>query len=185
MKHAVLLLMALVLGACTVLPHGVTRVKSKWSSFDQAMKAYEQVKPYSTQMDQLSELGFAPGSQPNVRILHRAEIVERLIKVPENFRENLPKGLCDCLEKGDACIAYELKIRSTNKKRYGNPIVDLLNFKRKVETSGWEFNSVIVLIDDQVVYKAWSGTPDIQEYSDTTNPLGPLQGIGSSLPRAF
>ena len=57
----------------------------------------------------------------------------------------------------------------------------MLNFKRKVETKGWEFNAVIVLIKDQVVYKTWSGTPEIHEYSDTTNPLGPLQTIGPSL----
>ena len=38
---------------------------------------------------------------------------------------------------------------------------------------------MFVLDDGLVIYKVWSGTPNIDEYQDTNNPLGPLQGIGS------
>ena len=66
-------------------------------------------------------------------------------------------------------------------KRYGNVVADLFNFNRKVETRGWEFNAVVVLVEKLVVYKSWSGTPSIHERSHTTNPLGPLQSIGPAL----
>ena len=40
---------------------------------------------------------------------------------------------------------------------------------------------MFVLKQDLVIYKLWSGTPRIQEYGKKRNPLGPLQGIGSSV----
>jgi len=172
-----ILLLALALTGCSVLPHGENKVISKWSSFDEAMEAYEEIVPYLTTLEELEPLGFSPGSQPNVRILNHAEIIDRLVAVQDGAMDGLPQGLCDCLALGDECYGHEIKLRVTNDKRYGNVFADLLNFKRKVETRGWEFNALIVIIADVVVYKTWSGTPEILEYSDTTNPLGPLQSI--------
>lgn len=181
MKALGLVLCVILLSACSVLPHGDTRVMSKWESFEQAMQAYEQIQPYDTRLESLGELGFTPDSQANVRILDRTEILERLISMPERYEDGLPKGLCECLSRGDECYAHEIKLRVTKDKRYGNVFADLLNFKRKVEIRGWEFNAVIVLIEDLVVYKSWNGTPSIHERTHTTNPLGPLQGIGPAL----
>jgi len=176
-----LVLVAALLGACTVLPHGDQRVISKWETFDQAMLAYKDIVPYSSTLTDLEKLGFTPESQDNVRILNRAEIVERLISTPDRYRETLPQGLRECLISGDACYAHEIKVRVTEDKRYGNVVADLFNFNRKVETRGWEFNAVVVLVEKLVVYKSWSGTPSIHERSHTTNPLGPLQSIGPAL----
>lgn len=181
MKAVGLVLVIALLSGCSVLPYGDNRVISKWDSFEQAMQAYEEIQPYTTRLETLGRLGFTPESQDNVRILDRVEILERLTSMPERYADGLPKGLRECLSRGDDCYAHEIKLRVTKDKRYGNVFADMLNFKRKVEIRGWEFNAVIVLIDDLVVYKSWSGTPSIHERSHTVNPLGPLQGIGPAL----
>ena len=174
--------MAGLLVACgSLLPHGERKVISQWGSFEEAMQAYDKVVPYTTRAEELKELGFSPKDHPNVRILNHAEVLDRPLTGPGRYEDALPTGLHDCLLVGDECSAYSVNLRVTYDTRYGNFLVDMLNFKRKVETKGWEFNAVIVLIKDQVVYKTWSGTPETHEYSDTTNPLGPLQTIGPSL----
>ena len=48
-------------------------------------------------------------------------------------------------------------------------------------SGGLLFGALIVVIDNRVVYKQWSGRPRIEETELRRNPLGPLQGIGESL----
>jgi hypothetical protein len=67
-----------------------------------------------------------------------------------------------------------------NKKRVGNFMLDFMNFRRDTITTGWKFGALIVIVSDKVVYKQWSGSPNIQEETLQRNPLGPLQGVGSS-----
>lgn len=169
-----------LLGCSALLPHGERKVVSRWQDFDTAMEMYERVVPYQTSEWELDALGFSPRIQPNVQILNGAEIAERFQRAAFDGGE-LPRGLQDCFRDYSACYGYHVKQRSTRDKRYGNFLADFMNFKRKTETRGWEFTALIVLIDGQVVYKQWSGTPEIHEYRDETNPLGPLQGVGPSL----
>jgi len=182
MKFAWIFLAAGFLYACSsALPHGESRVVSRWSSFDEAKQAYDQIVPYQTRRQDLGPLGFSPDDQPNVRILNHADLTERFMLVSADNREELPQGLRECQKKCGSCFGYEIDQRHTRDRRYGNFFADLFNFKRKTEISGWEFNALLVLIDDLVVYKVWGGTREIQEYRDKTNPLGPLQGIGPDL----
>jgi hypothetical protein len=37
---------------------------------------------------------------------------------------------------------------------------------------------VVLMVDDLVVYRSWSGQPGIDELEVTRNPLGPFQDIG-------
>jgi hypothetical protein len=59
-------------------------------------------------------------------------------------------------------------------------LLDLLNFRRDTVTTGWKLSVLIVVIDNQVVYKQWSGQPQIHTTVHRTNPLGPLQSIDES-----
>jgi hypothetical protein len=36
----------------------------------------------------------------------------------------------------------------------------------------------VVMVDDRVVYKQWSGQPQVRETRVSRNPLGPFQGAG-------
>ncbi|MCL6268429.1 hypothetical protein M3P05_00500 [Sansalvadorimonas sp. 2012CJ34-2] len=57
----------------------------------------------------------------------------------------------------------------------------LMNFEKKTEVSGWDFRAIVVLVNNRVVFKIWSGTPNILEYSNEKNPLGPIQGASDYL----
>lgn len=182
MKFAWILLAAgLLYGCSAALPHGESRVVSRWSSFDEAKQAYDQIAPYQTRREDLAALGFSPDDQPNVRILNHADLAERFMLVSANNPEDQPQGLRECQKKCTSCFGYEVEQRQTHDRRYGSFLADFLNFKRKTEITGWEFKALLVLVDDLVVYKVWGGTPDIHQYRDKTNPLGPLQGIGPDI----
>lgn len=174
------LLLALLTGCAGLFPHGERQVVAPWASFDEAKAAFDQIAVYQTRDAELADLGFSPGRQANVRILSHADITDRFTVLTIND-VTLPRGLRECLDRCDACYGYEVRQRVTRDHRYGNFLADFLNFKRKTEVRGWEFNALLVLIDGLVVYKVWGGTPDIHEYHDETNPLGPLQGVGPAL----
>jgi len=169
----------LLVGCGSMLPHGEEKVRSPWESFDEVMAAYDKVIPQQTRRDSLMELGFSPERSPNVRILNHLEILNRVAPHQALSREDLPPALLQCVKTQDACQAYEVKLQVTENKRYGNFLADFFNFRRKTQIRGWAFNAVFVLNDGLVVYKVWNGTPNIDEYRDINNPLGPLQGIGS------
>ena len=58
-------------------------------------------------------------------------------------------------------------------------MLDLLGFRKKTEITGWEFDAIIVMIDDKVVYKIWAGSPMSAEHRDSKKPLGLLQSEGN------
>ena len=175
-----LLAVGILCGCAAALPHGERKVVSQWTSFEEAKLAFDQITPYRTKDAELRTLGFSPSNQPNVRILNHADLAERFMLLSLNA-EDLPRGVKDCLDHSAGCYAYEVQQRETHTQRYGNFLADFLNFKRKTETRGWEFQALVLMVNDLVVYKLWGGTPEIHEYSDQTNPLGPLQGIGPAL----
>jgi len=177
---AVVMIVALSQGCSALLPHEETELTSRWESFEAAKQAFEQIVPLETGDTELQALGFSPHRQPNVRILNHADIAKYFLQGSIDG-STLPPAVRECLIRYSDCYAYEAKERRTEDKRYGNFLADFLNFRRRTETRGWEFKALIVLIDGQVVYKLWNGTPEIHQDHDETNPLGPLQGIGPSL----
>jgi len=78
-------------------------------------------------------------------------------------------------------MGYFMEPSRIERNRVGNFTLDFLNFKRDTLTTGWKFGALIVVINNQVVFKQWSGRPRIEETELRRNPLGPLQGIGESL----
>ena len=175
-----LLVLASTLGCSGLLPHGESTVVSRWEDFDSAKGMYDQIVPYQTREEALDDLGFSPRKQPNVRILNHAEIAQYFLAGSVDGAP-LPPGLRDCFARYAVCYGYEVKQRATEDQRYGNFLADFMNFRRKTVIRGWEFSALIVLIDGQVVYKLWSGTPEIHQQRDETNPLGPLQGVGPAM----
>lgn len=181
MRRIPIALLAMLAAGCSaLLPHSESRVVSQWANYDEASQSFGRIEPYKTRESDLEDLGFSPHGQPNVRMLNYADIAEHFSPVALD-RSELPAGLRECFERNSECYGYRYERRVTKDKRYGSFLADFFNFRRKTETKGWAFDALIVLIDGQVVYKLWSGTPEIHEYQDKTNPLGPLQGIGPSL----
>lgn len=162
-------------GCSSLLPVVKGRIESPWESFEQAKQEFDKIIPYQTGTEELQSLNFAPSQNPNIEIVTYLDLVNRFMPSSSFQKEDLPKGIQDCIENNNLCYGYELKISQIQSKRFGNVFLDLLNFKRETHKTGWEFNALIVIKNDQVVYKLWSGKPQINEFSSRKNPLGPLQ----------
>jgi hypothetical protein len=80
-----------------------------------------------------------------------------------------------------SCSAYEIVETFTERKHTGNFFADFFNFRRTVDVTGWEFDAVVVFKADLVIYKLWSGKPNIHQLEDDKNPLGPVQGLGTAI----
>jgi hypothetical protein len=106
--------------------------------------------------------------------------VQTVLPPPIQGNGAVPPGILECIKAQDACQGYYMEPRRLKKDRVGNFMLDFMNFKRETVTTGWKFGALIVIVGDKVVYKQWSGSPNILEESVQKNPLGPLQGMGSS-----
>jgi hypothetical protein len=162
-------------GCSGLLPVAKTTDRSQWDTFGQVKNSYDQIIPFATTSEDLKKLGFDPYNTPNIEILNYLAIIEKFMPNSSITKEDLDVGLKGCIEAKNACLAYELKLQKIKSKRQGNVMLDLLRFKRMSLQTGWRFSSLIVLIDDLVVYKIWDGKPRIDEEIYKKNPLGPLQ----------
>lgn len=130
---------------------------------------------------ELRQLGIAPPDYPNTVILTQADIVRRFVPSGLVQRQDLDAGVLACLEARDACRGWEVTAARISKKRTGNFFADFTNFSRRQETTGWRFKGLILLVNNTVVYRTWSGQPRISEVEITHNPLGPFQDIGPAV----
>ncbi len=176
LPNATLLLVVMVLltGCGNLLPSTKEETISAWHRFEQAKEAYDKINPGTTRAE-LKELGFDVVNSPNIEALNYLDVAAKVQAIPA---EELDPGLRACLQSRNECQAYVFDMRRLRGKRVGGFWADFLNFRRKTDSTGWRFNALLVLVNDQVTYKLWSGTPNIEIYKEERNPLGPLQGAG-------
>jgi len=179
---AVAIALVMFLSACSsALPKTENQTKSAWVSFADAMAAYNKIVLNKTTVIDLRGLGFDPYTSPNVKILSYLDVIKKFVPNNAVKHEQIPLTVRSCLAKQEHCMAYEAHPGTVKRKRVGSMFLDLLKFKRKTLETGWRFNALIVLDNDVVVYKIWSGIPIINSEKTRKNPLGPLQGSGGSL----
>ena len=167
-----------ILSGCSstsMLPNQKEIVVTPWNSFDEVSEAFDMITPYLTRKKDLQELGFAPHVTSNFKILNYLDIMDRFMPNQSITKKDLAEGLQDCLADQEQCTGYEIIIRKFDSQRHGNVLLDLFNFRRKTNVTGWEFEALIVMKDGLVVYKLSSGSPMTDEFRDSKNPLGPLQ----------
>ena len=177
----VLCLTGLLAGCASLLPSSEQQVSNSWNNFEDVKKSYDQIVPYTTDMETVRKLGFDPFKTPNMQILNHAQVVSAVLPSPLLDRNDIPRGIQDCMHAKEGCIGYLMEPSRLDRKRVGNFLLDFLNFKRDTLITGWKFGALIVVVNDKVVYKQWSGNPRIEETELRRNPLGPLQGVGESL----
>lgn len=178
-KTFLMLIVAFVLSACSsLLPSVKTVTYSPWESFDDAKVAFDKIVLNKTTITELKGLGFDAFTTPNIKIMSYLDIAGNMLVVTE---EEIDEGLLKCIRAKTGCLAYDFEPKSIKSKRYGNFWLDLLNFKRKTMETGWQFNALVVLVNDTVVYKLWGGNPAFYGKTEATNPLGPLQDSGSGI----
>ena len=181
-RLAALLVLLVALSACAnLLPSIQREVTTPWTDFDQAKRSFDQIVPYETRLADVVSLGFGPDHIPNMKILNQAQVVQAALPSPLQDPTTIPRGIADCMRAGTACVGYAMEPSKIEDRRTGNLVFDLLNFRRDTLSTGWRFAALIVVINDTVVYKQWSGQPSIRATTRRTNPLGPLQAAMEDL----
>ena len=171
-------------GCSSLLPHEEATIESQWETFDSVKKSYDEILANETTIEDLSHLGFNPYKTANIQILSYLDIIERFIPNASITKEDLDPNLVNCIAEKAKCMAYEINIGTTDTDRYGNAFLDMFAFKRQTKVSGWNFKSLLIIHNDKVVYKLWSGSPKIDKYYYSDHPLGPLQDSSSNLKSA-
>lgn len=175
-------ILALAAGCQALLPDAASRTDIAWQSYDEARKAIERIQPYESTRADLTAMGLDPGSNAAMTILGYSEILQRFAAGSALRPEDYERGIRDCLSAGKRCVGYALQTRKVRRDRVGNFWLDSLNFHRETHVTGWSFNALLLLVDEQVVYTLYGGQPRIREVERVRNPLGPLQGWGDQVP---
>lgn len=173
-----ILLLPLLIGGCaTWLPESHTDT-TPFKTYDEARAALLALVPMKSDRHTLEQNGFFPGKHPNTTVLTHADVARRFLPSAILKREDLDPGIVYCLESRDACSGLEITGTKIARERKGSFWADFLNFQRRTETTGWRFTALVLLVNDTVVYRSWSGQPKVNEVEVTRNPLGPFQDIG-------
>jgi hypothetical protein len=158
-----------------------TLVKSPWESFAAAQAAFDQIVPGQTTTNDLKALGFDPFATPNVKIINYLDLIARFMPnasvTPRDLHEEVRKSL----EARERSCGYEVEIKSTRRKRFGNLALDILGFHRKTRETGWTFKALLVIRDGRVVYKLSAGEPGAERLESKTKPLGPFQELDNAI----
>ena len=170
-------------GCAALLPSGRSATQESWPDFATARAAIERIVPHSSRREDLAAAGIDPYKMPAIVILNYSDIVQRFAGSGTVSREELDTGIVQCLQAGKACHGYAINVRHTSRTRTGNFWLDVLNFRRVTEITGWSFNALILMVEDLVVYTLHGGQPRIHEQEVSRNPLGPLQETLPSLAR--
>jgi hypothetical protein len=178
---AVLLAACLAGGCAQLLPKARSEVSSPWTSFEEARQAIDRIVPYATTAEDLRAAGIDPFTNPNVQLLTYSDVMLRFPS-SNGGNEHLERGLRECLQAGRACRGYAITAKDLKRDRIGNFWLDALSFRRIVETKGWTFNALVLLVHDRVVYTLYGGQPIVHEIETARQPLGPVQGFGEAIP---
>lgn len=175
------LVAGVALSACTsLLPRGSTATSSRFASFEEARIAAEQIRPLTTRVQELGPLGFDIRDGLNVTLVSYPEIVVRLTPHPGVPISLLDAGTRQCIDIQAACRGYLFRFEREDRKREGNFFLDFFNVKRTTHLTGWRFEALIVVSNDTVLFRNYSGQARIERFDRQTNPLGPFQPAGEA-----
>lgn len=166
-------------GCSSILPRSIN-ASSAFLEFESLRAAIDSLQPMKSDRAELARLGIDPGLLPNTVILSYPDLLRRFVTGAAVGKQDLDAGVVQCLEARDACRGWELQVSRIARARTGSFLPDFVNFRRRTETTGWRFNALILLVNDMVVYRAWGGQPAVNQVEVNTNPLGPLQDIGTA-----
>jgi hypothetical protein len=163
-------------GCTALLPQSSSATQVGWPTYEDARQAIDQIVPYEARRGELIAAGIDPQTNPAITILTFSDIVQRFSVGAAIRAEDLDPGVRQCLVSGKLCTGYAINVRHIHRDRIGNFWLDSFNFKREIETRGWSFVALILLVEDLVVHTLHGGQPKIHEMEIVRNPLGPLQG---------
>jgi len=165
-------------GCAAVLPSSKTTVVSPWQNFKDIEMIYKKIVPGTT-VQELKQWGFDPYTSPNIKILNYRDIAVYFMPNASIQMSDLPEAVQLAIKAKDRSRAYLIQPSDRKKKRTGSFWLDTAKFKRLTNETGWQFQGLIIIVDDNVVYKTpVSGEPIINTKDEQKNPLGPFQELG-------
>ncbi len=171
---------ALAACASDVLPRTERVAASPFESYHVARTFYDVVEPGRTTVEDLRRLGVDPASTPNLRVASYVELMRLFLPSDQVGLSDLDPNVQACLNARTACEGWILSPSAESTRREGSVALDALGIQRTTTSEGWSAEILLLLVDEVVVYKLWSGTPRSEERRQDTNPLGPAQDLSGT-----
>ncbi len=178
------MLITLVLVGCGglgLLPRQVDVKNTTFKNYHSVEVAYQQVMPGATRASDLGPIGFDSSDSPNVEVLSYLGVIERFMPRDSIKFDALDPAVQSCIEARDRCTAYVFRPERLHQERTGNWFLDLMGFERTTVSYGWSAEVMLLIQDGRVAYKVMAGHPNIQNFQDKVQPLGPLQDLGDEM----
>lgn len=146
-----------------------------WHSFADTKSAYDRIVPGETTAAEAAALGFSP-EDSNASTLVTYVEVQRLFVPHEGISlEAADPEVQRCVALRSECVVWKVDLRRRKKRRIGNFVLDWLYFDRNTRITGWSFGALILIAEDRVTYKIWSGAPRTLSHRRRIFPLGFIQ----------
>ena len=177
------MLVTLVLVGCGglgLLPRQTDIKNTSFRNYHAVETAYQQIMPGATRSSDLGQIGFDSSDSPNVEVLSYLGVIERFMPRDSIKFDNLDPAVQACIEARDRCTAFVFRPERLHQERTGNILLDLFGFERQTVSYGWSAEVMLLVLDGRVAYKVMSGHPNIQNFEDKVQPLGPLQDLGGA-----
>lgn len=177
----------LALAACAsdVLPSTSRQTAGPFPTYEIAETAYKIIQPGITTTAKLREFGIDPATTPNLRVINYVEVMKVFMPTDTVTLADLDPAVQGCIGVKNDCTGYLLTPGGSATERTGHVSLDVMGFDRQTKETGWSASMVLLIVDDIVVYKLWSGTPRTEEDSRETNPLGPAQDLKDKIKGAI
>lgn len=183
----ILMTMGLLLftGGCatqSLLPTQGVYTESSFETYTQVEGVVEKIIVGKTKYSDLVRMGLDLENIPNVKRLTYLDVMSKFkLDSPSRYtlfnKIELPSGVLKMLAAREDGLAYEINLERIRNQREGSVILDILNFRKNVHTTGWKISVLILIVDDTVEYVLYSGEKNIDTLRKERNPLGPFQGF--------
>ena len=172
-------------GGCTtqsLLPTQGVYTESSFETYTQVEGVVENIEIGKTKYSDLVKMGLDLENIPNVKRLTYLDVMSKFkLDSPSWYtlfnKIELPVGVLKMLAAREGGLAYEINLERIRNQREGSVILDILNFRKNVHTTGWKISVLILIVDDTVEYVLYSGEKNIDTLKRERNPLGPFQGF--------
>ena len=169
-------------GCQSLLPTQQIYTQTIYKSYTEVEDIVNKIDVGTTTYSDLVNLGLDLENTPNVKKLTYLDIMERFkLDSPSRYtlfnKIELPSGVLKTLAAKENGLAYEINLERIKNQREGSVILDALNFRKNVHTTGWKISVLILIVENKVEYVLYSGEKNIDTLKKEKNPLGPFQGF--------
>lgn len=185
MSNALISMGVIFLGGCTtqsLLPTKGLYTESSFETYTEVESVVENIEVGTTKYSDLVGMGLDLENIPNVKRLTYLDVMSKFkLDSPSRYtlfnKIELPSGVLKTLAAKEFGRAYEINLERLKNQREGSLLLDILNFRKTIHTTGWKISVLILIVDDTVEYVLYSGEKNIDRTEKERNPLGPFQGF--------